>query len=318
MESKWIRQRQIVGVPVTHDWWVSHAQLPTVFKVSDNLWRIFVAGRDAKNRGSIVALDVDPGDDMAVKRVSQERLIDHGRKGQFDCDGIGVTSVLYNQDGPVFISAGMNANCGEHYQISIGLLASPDQGKTFARMSDGPILGPGDDNPHGCSSGQAVIINGVWHIWFVSWREWVQGPNGSAEPRYDIRHATSKDGVKWVQDPQPAIALANEFEGGLARPWVMPARNGFEMWYSVRGRFDTNDATARRYKLGYAVSDDAVTWTRKDDAHSFTPAPQPSDWDYEMQCYASIILDKNRSYMFYCGNDHGRFGIGYAVRSVPS
>ena len=289
MVSKWIRQRQIISVPTDHDWWASHAQLPTILKISPSSWRIFVAGRDARNKGSIIAVDVDPTNDMAVTATSQERLINHGASGQFDCDGIGVTSVLEHGGQHRFVSAGMNASCGKNYQIGIGLLASADLGHSFERKSDGPILGLSPDNPHGCSSGQALLINGIWHIWFVSWREWTKPSKGLSEPRYDIRHATSVDAINWKQDAEPAIALADESEGGLARPWVVPCANGYEMWFSVRGRIDSNDPTACRYRIGYATSKDAIHWNRMDDAHSFTTSPEPSDWDFEMQCYASVV-----------------------------
>ena len=176
-------------------------------------------------------------------------------------------------------------------------------------------MGPGINNPHGCSSGQALLIEGIWHIWFVSWREWVERGSGPSEPRYDIRHATSKDGINWKQDPEPAIALADETEGGLARPWVVATADGYEMWFSVRGRIDPKQPNACEYRLGYAISDDAVQWQRMDHAHSFTNAPDRDDWDFEMQCYASVIEDDDRFYMFYCGNDFGRYGVGYAVRA---
>ena len=195
MESKWIRQRQIISVPENHGWWKSHAQLPTVLKISPRKWRIFVAGRDARNKGSVISVDVDPANDMAVTAVSGERLIDHGPSGRFDCDGIGVTSVSLRDEQQIFVSAGMNAKAGKHYQIAIGLLNSTDFGQSFERLSDGPVLGPGINNPHGCSSGQALLIEGIWHIWFVSWREWAEHGSGPSEPRYDIRHATSKDGI---------------------------------------------------------------------------------------------------------------------------
>lgn len=314
MASRWLRQKQIVHVPPRHGWWVSHAQLPTVLPLAPDRWRIFCAGRDVRNRGSIIRVDVDPTRGMTVLDISRDRPVRHGPRGSFDCDGLGVTSVVAAGNGHLFTSAGMNATDTTPYRIAIGLMSSDDQGRSFARRGNGPILQAGANNPAGCSSGQIVRIGRRWHLWFSSWRGWDHAEGQPPEPIYDIRHAVSRDAKLWHQDANPAIAPRSPKEGGLARPWVMQNDQGFEMWYSIRSRAAAGDPAQPRYRLGYATSRDGLSWERRDADHGFDNPPQPGDWDHAMQCYASVIRSGGRDHMFYCGNDYGRFGFGHALR----
>ena len=94
----------------------------------------------------------------------------------------------------------------------------------------------------------------------------------------------------------------------------MSSGNGYEMWFCYRGPFSLSKPEKRRYKIGYAHSADAQNWVRDDDAHQFINPPEPGDWDYEMQCYQSIVKSGDKTYMFYCGNDYSNAGFGYAER----
>ena len=87
------------------------------------------------------------------------------------------------------------------------------------------------------------------------------------------------------------------------------------MWYNTRGKFSEKHPKLRQYRIGYATSRDGVDWTRRDNEHRFMENGNESDWDNEMQCYATVLkTEQGRDFMFYCGNDYGDGGIGYAVR----
>ncbi|WP_135507096.1 hypothetical protein [Roseovarius aestuariivivens] len=289
--------------------------MPTVLPVHDALWRIYVAGRDARNRGSVVLIEVDPTREMQVLSISKERLVEFGNPGAFDSDGVGVTCAMVLDDKVFFASAGLRCLETYPYQLGIGLMCSLDRGQNLSRVQLAPTLCAGAENPVGCSSAQILRIGSDWHMWFASWRSWSQSPSGEAQPHYDIRHAVSKDLVHWQQDPDPAIALSDSRnEGGLGRPWVMPNEEGYEMWFSARGGYDPDKPTCRNYAIGYATSPDAETWTRRDEAHGFVNPPAPGDWDKKMQCYTTVMRGHGQTYMFYCGNDYGRHGFGYAIR----
>ena len=77
------------------------------------------------------------------------------------------------------------------------------------------------------------------------------------------------------------------------------------MWYSYKYK-------GRPYTIGYAESTDGLAWHRKDDEAGI--GVSGFGWDSEMVEYAYIHSAGGKQYMFYNGNDYGRFGIGLAVR----
>ena len=312
MNSRWHRSARILEVPKQHPWWKSHAQLPTVLRINDRLWRICLSGRDVQNRANVVIVDVDPTRDMAVRSVSEDRPLPYGGPGAIDRDGVGVTCVLAHAGRQMWIGGSMNVRDHDRYRISSFWLTSPDDGRSFERVAAPPFLVAGPDNPLGAGMAQVLWIEERWHMWFTSMRPWRSTDGGPPEPTYDIRHAVSDDLHDWVQDPEPAIALDRPREAGIVRPWVVRGPSGFEMWYSVRGPA-SSDPNSRNYRIGYATSADAQNWERHDERFVFENPPEPGDWDSDMQCYPTIVEDGGRRYLFYSGNGFGRDGFGYAV-----
>ncbi len=64
------------------------------------------------------------------------------------------------------------------------------------------------------------------------------------------------------------------------------------------------------YRIGYAVSDDMLHWTR-DDAKAGIDVSD-SGWDSEMISYAHVFELDGAIYMFYLGNQVGKHGFGLA------
>ncbi|WP_270732154.1 hypothetical protein [Shimia sp. Alg240-R146] len=314
MQSCWLRKGQFLSVPDTHPWWRSHAQIPTVLPIHDRLWRLYVAGRDANNRGASVRIDLDPSNDMKVLSIAPQPCLRVGPAGAFDQDASGVTCAAPDGDKVVFGTSGLRQLTATPYELGIGLAHSLDDGETIEKSGQAPVLAAGSTNPAGCGIPQVIRMGSQWHMWFSSLREWTFPSDTDPELRYDIRHAVSDDLARWREDTTPAIALAGPHEGGHMRPWVQQTSDGFEMWYCTRGRYDASDPSLRAYKIGYATSTDGRAWTRRDTAHAYANPPQQGDWDHDMQCYPSIIRHNGTSYMFYCGNEYGRHGVGYAVR----
>ena len=75
------------------------------------------------------------------------------------------------------------------------------------------------------------------------------------------------------------------------------------MWYSY-----VYDGTP--YRIGYAESDDCLTWTRKD--YEAGIAPSATGFDSEMTCYPNVVVHDGVLYMFYNGNRFGQDGFGLA------
>jgi hypothetical protein len=64
------------------------------------------------------------------------------------------------------------------------------------------------------------------------------------------------------------------------------------------------------YLLGYAYSDDLVTWIREDNNAGIGLSDE--GWDSEMMCYPNIFESNNTVYLLYNGNNFGRNGFGIA------
>ncbi len=66
----------------------------------------------------------------------------------------------------------------------------------------------------------------------------------------------------------------------------------------------------RGYQIGYASSTDLRTWTR-DDARAGI-AVSPDGWDSETISYPNVFELDGSTYMYYQGNQVGKFGFGLA------
>jgi hypothetical protein len=185
-----------------------------------------------------------------------------------------------------------------------GLALSDDDGATFRRVSQAPILERDEVDPYLTASPYVTVENGRWRMWYVSCSRW-ETIVGAPRHYYHIRYAESNDGIRWERDGRVAIDFANANEYALARPFVFRRPNGYEMWFSHRGS---------AYRLARARSRDGLSWSRE-------PEPlldvSPSGWDSEMVAYAARIEAGGRQFLLYNGNGYGATGIGYASAPNP-
>ena len=121
-------------------------------------------------------------------------------------------------------------------------------------------------------------------------------------------HATSKDGIHWERDGRPIMSTRVDYECQTSAT-VVEIGNQYHMWFSYRHGVHFRNPE-RGYRIGHAVSENLVDWTRDDEAAGISLSQ--TGWDSEMQCYPSIIRVDGRTWMFYCGNAFGIHGFGYA------
>ena len=90
------------------------------------------------------------------------------------------------------------------YSLMTGLAISKDSGKSFKRFSKAPILKLTDKEPYSILTAPYVLKKGNrWLMWYVSCNEW----KNENFPLYDIKFASSKDGLNWSQDGKVSIKL---------------------------------------------------------------------------------------------------------------
>jgi hypothetical protein len=64
------------------------------------------------------------------------------------------------------------------------------------------------------------------------------------------------------------------------------------------------------YRIGYAASTDLINWQRDDTKAGIDVSEE--GWDSEMISYPHVFELDNEMYMFYLGNQVGKYGFGLA------
>ena len=295
----WIKKGLIIKPRVNLDWMVSHAMFPFSESIGEDLYRIYFSGRDRLNRSLIGYVEVNINEPEKILYITKKPVLGLGALGCFDDNGVTPSWVVDYDDKKYLYYIGWNAGSTVRMGVIAGLAISRDGGETFARVSRGPLLERTDAEPYSILTAPCVLIeNEIWKMWYVSGVEWIDRDT----PRYNIKYAESMDGINWDRQGVVCIDFKSPDENALARPCVLKENDIYKMWYSYKGE---------NYRIGYAESEDGITWQRKDDEAGIDVSE--SGWDSEMIEYAFVFEHKQRKYMLYSGNDYGKEGIGYAI-----
>jgi hypothetical protein len=296
-------------------WMVEQAQNPFALELDDCL-RIYFNTRSARDSsGKSVSLpgfvDIEKNDLFKILKISEHPIIPTGRLGEFDEFGVMAGSVIKTSDEYKLFYVGWTRMASVPYNWAIGLATSRN-GETFTRSGCGPIIGATSLEPFlqaGCSS--VIHKNGYYHLWYTSGIRWLDTAS-KPESVYQIMHARSTDAKIWERDGKPIISQRIDDEA-QASPSVFYYGNQWHMVFSYRHSVNFRNKD-RGYRLGYAFSDDLLSWHRDDDRLGL--GLSESGWDSEMICYPNVIKLGDKLLLFYCGNDFGKHGFGVAVANI--
>ncbi len=306
----WRRQGLVLGLEREHPWWVSHLQSPTVLPLSETVWRVYFAARDADNRAHLVAVDLDPSDGMRLVTKRLQPMLERGPPGAFDHAGLGPSDVI-RMDGRVLLYyTGVSVRTDVRTQFAIGAAASEDDGLTFKKVTAGPILCTGPFDPYFSSSPTVLKSENGYRMWYSSCVRWGKS-DGALEPSYEIRTTTSSDGLVWDLRSQTAVDLGRFGWEGLARPTVALIGDTPMMWFSGRGAAFRGPGRDT-YRIYCARVDAKGVASSTIEPVVFSNPPEGADFDSWMQAYPCIVPYHDDLIMFYNGNDFGRAGIGWA------
>ncbi|HZS06228.1 MAG TPA: hypothetical protein VFD58_15410 [Blastocatellia bacterium] len=306
----WTRQGLIYRPGGRHWWGKSHAALPVVDKVDDQIWRIYYAARDEAGRSHISYIEVEAGHPGNILYEHPEPVLSSGKIGTFDDCGVMPSWIINVGESKYLYYIGCMVRNTIPYHNAIGLAISRDGGRTFERFSDGPLFGTTFLEPHFSASSCVVIEEQVWKIWYLSCVRW-EISDGRPEPFYHLKYAESPDGINWQREGLVAIDLKSEAEAGVARPSVLKEDGVYRMWYSYRSLTGYRTEKEASYRIGYAESQDGKYWNRMDDLAGIDISE--GGWDSEMIEYPYVLEHLGRKYLFYNGNGFGISGFGYAV-----
>lgn len=289
----------------SQEWARSHASVPTPFRWSDDVVRVFVSCLDEKGRSRPGYVDVAADDPTRVLGVCERPLLDMGQPGAFDDNGVMVTSVVEPTPGTLHMYyAGFEICTQVRYRLFTGLAISQDRGRTFRRASRAAVLDRSDDELYFRGGPNAIFDDGKFRLWYVAGSEWIE-LGGKSMPQYELRYLESNDGIHWAPQGVPCLKITQADEHGFGRPWVVKrGPNDYQLCYSVRRR------SFGAYRLGYAESSDGLHWNRKDD--EFGLDVSPGEFDGKAIMYSAMIHVGSRTYCFYNGENFGEQGFAVA------
>jgi len=301
----WKKKGLIYEPPLDGSWRDNSALTPTAFLLNDNVIRVYASLRDKSGVGRIGYVDVNASNPSEVLKVSGKPVLDIGRGGMFDDNGVILGDLIRVDDKIYMYYVGFQLVGKVKFLAYTGLAISSDNGETFERVSETPILDRKDEALYIRAIHSVLFENGKFKVWYATGNGW-EVINGIKYPQYDINYIESDDGISFDGETTKCIQNNKDnLEYRIGRPRVYKDNRLYIMNFT----YGTTDG---RYKAGQASSQDGINWLRDDDELGIELSA--SGWDSKHLSYPSIIKAQGRIYMFYNGNDMGIHGFGYAER----
>jgi predicted GH43/DUF377 family glycosyl hydrolase len=300
-------------VEVTERPWLKEfAQAPSTL-IYENFVRVYFSCRPpADEKGQYVSysafVDFNRDDLTQIVKVSDEPILKLGELGTFDEFGTYPVSVIRYKNELRAYYAGWTRCESVPFNVAIGCALSNDNGVTFEKMGQGPILSYSVDEPFILSGPKVRIFNNKWYLFYIAGKKWVL-ENGKPEPVYRIRMATSTDGIEWEKHNKDLIETKVEEDEAQASPDVFFYEGMYHMFFCYRYSKGYR-SKEKGYRIGYASSADLINWVRDDSKAGINVSNE--GWDDEMISYPHVFELDNSLYMLYLGNQVGRYGFGLA------
>lgn len=298
---KWIKKGIIFNAKNNHPWMHTHTALPIADHLDNDIFRIYFSTRDSQNRSSIGFIEVDITNPSKILKISEKPILSFGNIGAFDDSGVMGSSIVNFEGKKYLYYIGWTIPKNTPFKWAIGLAISSDNGKSFKKFSEGPIMDRNYVDPFLVSSPTVIFEDGVWKMWYISALRWELYKDKFRAP-YHIRYADSEDGINWNRKGIVCIDFKNDKEFAIGRASILKENDIYHMWYSY---------SKENYRIGYAFSKDGIKWTRNDENAGIDVSE--SGWDSNSIEHSYVFKHKSKTYMLYTGNDYGKSGFGYAI-----
>ena len=301
--------QEVTGRP----WLKEFAQAPATLLFDDFVRVYFSCRPPADANGQYVShsayVDLDRADLFKVRAVALAPILKLGNLGEFDEFGTYPVSVMREGNSVRAYYAGWTRCESVPFNVAIGAAVSYDDGETFEKLGNGPVLTYTPDEPFVLSGPKVRRFNGQWQLFYIAGRKW-KVVDGRAEPVYKIRMAISDDGICWHKQNKDLIESRIEEDEAQASPDVIYANGKYHMFFCYRYSRHFR-GKQNGYRIGYASSTDLVNWVRDDARGGIDVSEQ--GWDAEMISYPHVFELDGETYMAYLGDQVGRHGFGLAV-----
>ncbi len=295
-----------------NSWMKEYAQSPSVL-IFEKHARVYFCSRPAPNADGqymsyLSYIDLDRHNLLKVLNICSKQILSLGGYGTFDEFGTNPVSVIRERGEVRVYYAGWTRCESVPFNAAIGLAISQDDGNTFTRLGEGPVLSYSPDEPFLLGSPRIRKYGGKWYLWYVSGKEWLK-TTSRPEPIYKIRMASSDDGINWVKFGKDLLESKLGEHECQACPDVLFHNGKYHMFFSYRYSHNYKGKEGG-YRIGYASSINMVNWNRCDEMAGMDVSE--TGWDSEMVSYPHVFMLDGETFMLYQGNEMGRSGIGLA------
>lgn len=299
----WEKKGLIYSPPEDESWKHDSALTPTAFLKDDDTIRVYASFRDLNGVGRIGFVDVDSHNPLCIKRISSEPVLDLGKRGMFDDNGVILGDVIRVDNQVYMYYVGFQLVKNVKFLAYTGLAISDDNGDTFNRYQETPILDRYNEAQYINAIHSVIYENNIFKCWHAVGNGW-EVIDDVDYPQYDINYIESRNGIDFSSVSTKSIK--NNKDNGeyrIGRPRVYKLDGVYVMNFT----YGTVDG---RYKAGQATSADGVSWTRNDQKLGIELSD--TGWDSVHLSYPSVIQVRDKVFMFYNGNNMGKDGFGYA------
>jgi sucrose-6-phosphate hydrolase SacC (GH32 family) len=291
---------------------VHYAKSPQAV-VFDNFVRVYFSSTEndvnKKLLSRVLSVDFDK-EFKNILAISKNEIVPLGPLGSFDEHGIFPFSVFRDEDKICAYTSGWSRRVAVSVDGAIGYAESLDNGLTFTKLGQGPILGPTINEPFMVADAYVNKFNGTYYMWYIFGLRWIVCPKTQQPQRvYKIAMANSVDGINWTRNGKCIIQDVINEDECQALPTVFYRDNKFHMYFCYRNALGFRNGN-NSYQIGYAYSSDLKTWIRNDSNAGISKSK--SGWDSEMMCYPNTFECDGNMYMLYNGNQFGKDGFGIA------
>jgi hypothetical protein len=293
----------------------SYAQSPQVLQF-DEFIRIYFSVRKLDSSGKFLSYITFADFDEAFELIRRPNslVIGLGGLGCFDEHGIFPLHIHKRRDGKVFgYIGGWSRRISVPVDGAIGLSESLDDGITFIRVNEGPILSASVSEPFMIGDPFVLESETEFSMYYIFGTKWALSEDSLPERTYKIGRASSIDGLNWVKNNDGDAIIPDSLgeDESQAMPTVFYHDGLFHMYFCFRSSFNfRGNEKGVPYSLGYATSVDGKSWERFETPVSLYKSK--SGWDSQMMCYPHVFKRNGVHYLLYNGNSFGKYGFGIA------
>ena len=239
------------------EWWQSRCMAPVPIMLNKETIRVYMGCWDRHEISRIGYIDVSSQDPTKVLGVAEKPVLDIGRPGMFDDNGVFPAHAYIHQGEILFYYTGFQLSDKVRYLNYGGLattsVSNPDH---MIRVSEVPILDRSDEGLY-VRAGQSVIHeDGVFKSVYSAGSKWIE-LEGKLRPCYDICYTESTSYQEFPRTGKLILTNDESVEHGLGRPQLVKLKGRYYVFYTRR-------RLGMDYYFGVAGSTDCQHWERLD------------------------------------------------------